>query len=64
MPSSPIPTSKCGDADGEDSLPSYKVTLGRVLRGILPFGKPHMFRQATERDDPATVTRVNERKVG
>lgn len=34
---------------GEKSLPVYDVTLGRMLRGILPFGTPYVFRQATER---------------
>src|SRR5689334_1095705 len=35
--------------EGEPALPLYKVTLGSVLRGILPFGTPHLFLQATER---------------
>lgn len=35
--------------DGKSPLPIYKVTLSSVLRGILPFGKPYLFRQATER---------------
>jgi hypothetical protein len=35
--------------EGEPSLPVSRVTLGSVLRGILPFGTPHLFRQATER---------------
>jgi hypothetical protein len=30
-------------------LPVYDVTLRRVLRGILPFGRPYLFRKATER---------------
>jgi len=34
---------------GQPPLPTYKVTLSSVLRGILPFGKPYLFRQATER---------------
>jgi hypothetical protein len=34
---------------GEPPLPRYEVTLGSVLRGILPFGKPYLFRQVTER---------------
>jgi hypothetical protein len=34
---------------GEPALPVYKVTLSSVLRGILPFGKQYLFRQATER---------------
>jgi len=35
--------------EGEAPLPVYEVTLGSVLRGMLPFGTPHLFRQATER---------------
>jgi len=35
--------------DGQPPLPVYEVTLASVLRGILPFGKPYLFRQATER---------------
>ena len=35
--------------EGEPPLPVYRVTLGSVLRGILPLGRPHAFRQATER---------------
>jgi len=34
---------------GEPPLPTYDVTLGSVLRGILPFGAPYVFRQATAR---------------
>jgi hypothetical protein len=30
-------------------LPTYKVTLASVLRGVLPFGKRYVFRQAIER---------------
>lgn len=37
-----------GGAD-EPPLPIYPVTLSSVLRGILPFGRPYLFRQATER---------------
>src|SRR5712692_1203726 len=42
---------------GEPPLPVYDVTLRRVLRGILPFGRPYLFRKATERavDSPADV---------
>src|SRR5262249_17762686 len=36
-------------ADGEPPLPVHPVTLSSLLRGILPFGPPHLFRQATER---------------
>jgi hypothetical protein len=35
--------------DGEPPLPTYEVTLMSVLRGILPFGRAHLFRQAVER---------------
>jgi len=34
---------------GEPSLPTYEVTLSSVLRGILPFGRPSRFLQASER---------------
>jgi hypothetical protein len=33
----------------EPALPVYEVTLSSLLRGILPFGKRYLFRQATER---------------
>jgi hypothetical protein len=36
-------------APGNPPWPVYKVTLGGVLRGILPFGQPHAFRKAAER---------------
>ena len=35
------------DADGR--MPRYAVTLRSVLRGILPFGRAYVFRQATAR---------------
>lgn len=35
--------------NGEPPLPVYAVTLGSVMRGLLSFSKPHLFRQATER---------------
>jgi len=35
--------------DGEPPLPTYAVTLRSVLRGVLPFGRPYLFRQVTER---------------
>ena len=35
--------------EGEKALPVYAVTLGGVLRGILPFGAPYLFRKASER---------------
>jgi len=34
---------------GEPPLPVYAVTLRSLLRGVLPFGGPYMFRRATER---------------
>src|SRR5262245_47562821 len=34
---------------GQPPLPIYEVTLSSVLRGILPFDKSYLFRQATER---------------
>jgi hypothetical protein len=43
------PYQKVWGGDAEAALPVYKVTLSSVLRGILPFGKPYLFRQATER---------------
>jgi hypothetical protein len=36
-------------ADGEPPLPVHPVTLSSLLTGILPFGPPYAFRQATER---------------
>ena len=35
--------------EGAPHLPCYRVTLSGVLRGILPFGKRYLFRQAIER---------------
>src|SRR6266511_6295315 len=35
-------------APGQPPLPIYKVTLPSVLRGILPLGRPHLFRKAVE----------------
>ncbi len=42
-------TEEVWGGDGNCALPIYKVTLSSVLRGILPFGKRYVFRQATER---------------
>jgi hypothetical protein len=36
-------------AAGESPLPVYRVTLASVLRGILPFGRRYLFRDATAR---------------
>jgi hypothetical protein len=43
------PYQKVWGGAGEPALPVYEVTLGSVLRGVLPFGRPYVFRQATER---------------
>jgi hypothetical protein len=43
------PYQKVWGGDGDCALPIHKVTLSSVLRGILPFGKRYVFRQATER---------------
>src|SRR5215210_587006 len=43
------PYQRVWGAQGEAALPVYSVTLGSVLRGILPFGKQYLFRQVTER---------------
>ena len=36
-------------SNGAPPLPTYKVTLSSVLRGLLPFGKQYIFRQAIGR---------------
>lgn len=43
------PYQKVWGADDAPPLPVYKVTLGSVLRGVLPFGSPWRFLQAAER---------------
>lgn len=43
------PYQKVWGRAGEPPLPVYEVTLRSVLRGILPFGGPYLFRKATER---------------
>ena len=43
------PYQKVWRGDGEPTLPTYRVTLLSVLRGILPFGQPYLFRQAVQR---------------
>jgi hypothetical protein len=43
------PYQKVWSCAGEGPLPTYEVTLSSVLRGILSFGKPYLFRQATQR---------------
>ena len=36
-------------APGSAPLPRYEVTLGRLLAGALPFGRPYLFREAAKR---------------
>jgi hypothetical protein len=43
------PYQRVWGAPGEAALPVRAVTLASVTRGILPFGPPHLFRQATAR---------------
>jgi len=43
------PYQKVWGQDGQPPLPTYRVTLSSVLRGLLPFGRRYLFRQATER---------------
>jgi hypothetical protein len=43
------PYQRVWGGNGEPALPIYAVTLGSVLRGVLPFGTPYLFRKATER---------------
>lgn len=43
------PYQKVWGREGEPPLPHYEVTPSNVLRGILPFGQPYQFRQASER---------------
>jgi len=43
------PYQRVWGGEGEPALPVHEVTLGSVLRGILPFGAPYLFRKATER---------------
>src|SRR5262245_19647217 len=43
------PYQKVWGREGEPPLPIYDVTLGSVLRGVLPFGKGYLFRQAVQR---------------
>src|SRR6202035_188329 len=43
------PYQKVWGGDGEPPLPTYEVTLLSVLRGILPFARSYLFRQASER---------------
>jgi hypothetical protein len=43
------PYQRVWGAPGEPPLPVHPVTLASLLYGILPFGPPYVFRQATER---------------
>ncbi|HEY7662159.1 MAG TPA: hypothetical protein VH934_03430, partial [Xanthobacteraceae bacterium] len=43
------PYQKVWGAPGEPPLPVHPVTLASLLYGVLPFGPPYVFRQATER---------------
>src|ERR1044072_2666985 len=43
------PYQKIWGGPNEPELPKYDVTLTSVLRGILPFGKRYLFRQAVQR---------------
>lgn len=43
------PYQRVWGADKGPVLPTYQVTLPGFLRGLLPLGKPYLFRQATER---------------
>src|SRR4029450_9488192 len=43
------PYQRTWGAGGEPPLPVHPVTLSSLLYGILPYGPPYVFRQATER---------------
>jgi hypothetical protein len=44
--------------EGTAPLPCYETKLSNVLRRILPFGQPYLFRQAAERAvDSTSVSR-------
>lgn len=43
------PYQKVWGGKDEPSFPVYQVTLASILQGILPFGRPHLFRHAVER---------------
>src|SRR5262245_12726413 len=44
-----MPYPKVWGRAGEPPMPVYQVTTRSVLRGVLPFGGPYLFRRATER---------------
>ena len=58
------PYQRTWGARGEPPLPVHPVTLSSLLYGILPFGPPYLFRQATERavDSAADLRWGPERK--
>jgi len=43
------PYQRVWGAPDEPALPVYDVTTSRLLRGVLPFGRPYIFKQAVER---------------
>src|SRR5947209_7311090 len=43
------PYQRVWGGDGASPLPVNEVTLGSVLRGVLPFTAPYLFREAAER---------------
>ena len=43
------PYQKVWGGAGEPPWPVYEVTFGSVLRGLLSFSRPYLFRQASER---------------
>jgi hypothetical protein len=43
------PYQKVWGREGEPPLPHYTTTLSSILRGILSFGRPYIFRKAAER---------------
>jgi hypothetical protein len=43
------PYQKVWGREGEAPLPRARVTIASVYKGILPFGRPFLFRQASER---------------
>jgi hypothetical protein len=43
------PYQRVWGSDGEPPLPVYEVTLGSLVRGMLPFGQPSLFNRATAR---------------
>jgi hypothetical protein len=58
------PYQRIWGAPGEPPMPVYPVTLASVLRGVLPFGRPYLFRQATARavDSAADLRWGHDRK--